>query len=124
MIAGIGTDITDVARIAAKIRQERGFRELVFSPAEIEYCEMKKSSAEHYAGRFAAKEAFLKASGIGLQRSFELHQIEVVNDESGKPGFRLSGTFLRLQDENQWKSVHLSISHIESVATAVVIIEK
>lgn len=60
MITGIGTDLIEVERVAGKINKEEGFRELVFSPAEIAYCETKTNKFQHYAARFAAKEAFLK----------------------------------------------------------------
>jgi len=58
MIAGLGIDIVEVERIAEKIEKDNGFRELVFSANEIAYCESKTYKYEHYAARFAAKEAF------------------------------------------------------------------
>ena len=63
MIAGIGIDMIEVDRVAGKIGKDEGFRELVFSETEIEYCEPKANKYQHYAARFAAKEAFLKAIG-------------------------------------------------------------
>ena len=64
----LGTDLVEVERIAAKIGKEQGFRELVFSPGEIQYCESRTYKFEHYAARFAAKEAFFKALGTGWVR--------------------------------------------------------
>ena len=65
MIFGIGTDLIEVARIAEKMEKKAGFKELVFSADEIIYCEARTFKYEHYAARFAAKEAFLKALGTG-----------------------------------------------------------
>ncbi|MBK7098524.1 MAG: 4'-phosphopantetheinyl transferase superfamily protein [Sphingobacteriales bacterium] len=63
MITGVGIDIIEVERVASKIGKEQGFREMVFSKEEIDYCESKTHKFEHYAARFAAKEAFFKALG-------------------------------------------------------------
>jgi holo-[acyl-carrier protein] synthase len=65
MIEGLGIDIIEVKRVQKRIEAEKGFREYVFSSAEIAYCEKKTNKYEHYAARFAAKEAFLKALGTG-----------------------------------------------------------
>jgi holo-[acyl-carrier protein] synthase len=65
MIFGIGTDLIEIERVADRIEKKTGFRELVFTPNEINYCEAKTFKYEHYAARFAAKEAFLKAIGTG-----------------------------------------------------------
>ena len=95
---------------------------MVFSASEIEYCEKNSHPAEHFAGRFAAKEAFLKALGSGFTISYELNQIIVINDEKGAPYIKLSGVFESL--EKEWNRIHLSISHVKSLATAFVILEK
>lgn len=124
MIIGVGIDMVEVERMAEKVMTSHGFKEKVFSPAEIAFCESKKEKAQHYAGRFAAKEAFLKATGKGLTLGYTLAEVEVVSDELGKPGIRLSGTFLEKAAANNWNKIHLSITHVASMASAVVIIEK
>jgi holo-[acyl-carrier protein] synthase len=125
MIAGIGIDMVSVERIGSKILKENGFREAVFSEAEIEYCEKTADKMQHYAARFSAKEAFLKATGKGLLLGVDVvKNIEVHSDESGKPMIRLSGQLEELKVKAQWTSVHVSLSHEGDNAIAIVIIEK
>jgi holo-[acyl-carrier protein] synthase len=123
MITGIGIDIIEVDRVEEKISRDRGFREKIFSPAEIAFCEKGGKSFEGYAARFAAKEAFLKATGKGLTSGYELSDIEVVNDALGKPELKLYNAFAELADMSGWKKIHVSLSHIKAAACAVVIIE-
>lgn len=123
MIIGVGIDMIEVDRLMAKVNKDNGFRELVFSSNEIEYCESNLKS-ENYAGRFAAKEAFLKATGWGLLLGSNLCDIEIESDERGKPSIRLSGEFKEKAEQNNWEKIHVSISHLKEIACAVVIIEK
>jgi holo-[acyl-carrier protein] synthase len=123
MIVGIGIDMIEVDRVMEKIRKNNGFREKVFSPAEIEFCESNRKS-ENYAARFAAKEAFLKATGFGLMLGNDLSNIEIVNDVNGKPDIVLSGNFKVQAEQNNWNNIHLSLSHVQQMACAVVIIER
>ncbi|HSY60536.1 MAG TPA: holo-ACP synthase, partial [Cytophaga sp.] len=81
MIAGIGVDIVDIDRMKQRIEAGTGFRDHVFSEHEIAYCEKKANSYESYAARFAAKEAFLKAVGCGIDFSIDLKEIGVANNE-------------------------------------------
>ncbi len=124
MIAGLGIDIVEVERIAEKIEKDNGFRELVFSAKEISYCESKTHKHEHYAARFAAKEAFFKALGSGWLNGTAFNEVEIINNEQGKPEIVLLGlthnTVSSLGDFN----IMVSVSHVKSTATAVVIIEK
>jgi holo-[acyl-carrier protein] synthase len=123
MIIGTGIDLIEVERIAMRVGRDSGFRELVFSKAEMDYCDSKATRFEHYAARFAAKEAFLKAIGRGLDSGLSLHEIEVLNDAKGKPEIRLSGqTAIELTSMNI-RFIHVSLSHLKSMATAVVILE-
>src|ERR1700712_1254956 len=92
MVTGIGIDMVEVERIAEKIGKEQGFRELVFSANEINYCEAATHKYEHYAARFAAKEAFFKAIGTGWTNGTAFNEIEIANDEKGKPQLVLLGT--------------------------------
>lgn len=123
MIKGTGIDIAEPGRIAIAIEKERGFRELVFSQNEIAYCESKTNKYQHYAARFAAKEAFFKALGTGWKNNTSFNEVEVFNDLEGKPGIRLlSGTAQTLAHLGEAR-IFVSLSHIPSLATAVVIIE-
>ena len=89
MIAGLGTDMIEVERIKAKIEKDQGFRELVFSELEISYCESMAKKYEHFAARFAAKEAFLKALGTGWASGTAFNEIEILHDEQQLSSFFL-----------------------------------
>ena len=124
MIIGVGIDMVETDRMEEKVRTSTGFKEKVFSKSEIEFCESKKEKAQHYAARFAAKEAFLKATGRGLLLGYNLCDIEVTSDEAGKPGIALHGSFATYAKENNWNKIHLSMTHVKSMASAVVVIEQ
>jgi holo-[acyl-carrier protein] synthase len=123
MITGIGMDMIEVERVTVKISKESGFRELVFSPKEIEYCEKKTNKFEHYAARFAAKEAFLKAAGTGWINETAFNEIQILNDESGKPELVLLGETARWMAQRGSHRILVSMSHLKTMASAVVIIE-
>ncbi len=122
MIVGIGIDMIEVARVEEKIIKENGFRESIFSVSEIEFCESKPNKFQHYAARFAAKEAFLKATGFGLTIGFTLCDIEISNDDHGKPLLTLTGKFKEQATQHKWNKLHVSLTHLKDVASAVVII--
>lgn len=124
MIIGTGIDMIEVERVSVKVAKNNGFKEKVFSSSEINYCEMMVNTAQHYAARFAAKEAFLKAAGGGLALGYDLNEIEVLNDEAGKPQFNLKGNFKLLANQHGWNKIHVSLSHVQAMACAVVIIEQ
>jgi holo-[acyl-carrier protein] synthase len=124
VIKGLGTDIVDVERVKQKIEKPFGFLEKVYSAQEIAICEPKgKSKYESYAGRFAAKEAFLKAAGINWIDQFNFNEIEVLNESSGKPYLKLSGSAMEWARAESVSAIHLSISHTKATATATVILE-
>lgn len=122
MILGIGIDITDIQKIEESIRHE-SFRRKVFTSAERNAAEKFQNQSEHLAGKFAAKEAFMKAIGAGIWQEIGFAQIEVLNDESGKPYLRLSGKAKARLQQIEAKQVHVSISHSAGVAVAVVILD-
>lgn len=124
MIAGLGTDMIEVDRVAAKIKKEHGFREMVFSKNEIEYCEPKANRYEHYAARFAAKEAFFKALGTGWANGTSFNEVEITNSENGRPGLALLGATAELLTELRGCTISVSLSHLKTFASAVVIIER
>jgi holo-[acyl-carrier protein] synthase len=124
MIEGVGIDMIETERVADKISKEQGFREMVFSKNEIEYCEKKTNQFEHYAARFAAKEAFLKAAGTGWRNGTAFNEIEIINTENGKPEIVLSGETKKTLEHIDVKKISVSLSHLKSIASAIVIIEK
>jgi holo-[acyl-carrier protein] synthase len=124
MIAGLGIDIVEVERIAEKIEKNNGFRELVFSANEIAYCESKTHKHEHYAARFAAKEAFFKALGTGWLNGTAFNEVEIINNEQGKPEIALLGLTNSTVNALGNFNIMVSLTHIELTATAVVIIEE
>lgn len=124
MIYGIGTDIVEVQRVEEKIRKGTGFRELVFTPHEIAYCEQQAACYQHYAARFAAKEALLKAMGTGWGNGgVAFNQIEVRNDTAGKPELHLVGDAAGRYTQLNIKQILVSLSHVKATAIAMVIIE-
>jgi holo-[acyl-carrier protein] synthase len=124
MIIGVGIDMIEVDRIAEKVNKDQGFREKIFSPNEIHFCESKANSSENYAARFAAKEAFPKATGQGLTLGYNISDIEVTSDTNGRPSLVLNGTFKQKATECRWNKIHVSLSHLKSIACAVVVIEE
>lgn len=124
MITGVGTDLIEVERVAGKISKEEGFRELVFTPNEIAYCEAMANRFQHYAARFAAKEAFLKAIGTGWVSGIAFNEIEITNDENGKPFLNLIGATSKFLEVRGIGKTWVSLSHLSTICSAVVIIEK
>lgn len=123
-ILGIGLDAIETARIDKLISSKgESFSLRVFTEAEIAYCESKKNRSQHYAARFAAKEAFMKALGTGKQLGISWREIEVDNDELGKPGIRLSGRALEIAQKKGITAIHLSLTHLKEMAIAVVVLE-
>jgi holo-[acyl-carrier protein] synthase len=124
MIAGIGIDLIEVERIQKSIEKNAGFRELIFSANEISYCELKANKFEHYAARFAAKEAFFKAIETGWADGTNFNEVEIINNENGKPEIVLKGTTQKTLSALGIIKILVSLSHLKTLATAVVIIEK
>lgn len=122
MILGIGVDMVEIGRIKASLeRFGTSFSEKLFTDHEIAYCSSKGHPAQHYAARFAAKEAFSKAIATGWAGTFQWKDAEVVNDDAGKPSFRLHGP---TAEQFGHRSIMLSITHTETTAAAFVIIQE
>jgi len=118
-VLGIGTDITEVLRIAQMIeRHGELFIERVYTPAEIDYCRSRKMASQHFAGRWAAKEAVLKALGTGWRRGISWRDIEVTNGGGGRPQAVLCGGTQEMADKMGIRCILVSISHCRSHATA------
>src|SRR6185295_497831 len=119
-ILGHGIDIVETRRIADLLENHgERFLERCFTPAEREYCYSNaKRYFEHLAGRFAAKEAVLKVLGTGWRGGIAWTDIEVLSRPSGQPAIALSGECERIAASLGIKSWHISISHIQTHATA------
>jgi holo-[acyl-carrier protein] synthase len=115
MISGIGIDIIEVSRVQKLGSKSPRFLKRVFTPGEIAYCSKKKNKYQHFAGRFAAKEAFFKALGERIPWK----DIELINLALGKPTLKLKG-------KRPWpfKRTHVSVSHLAEYALAIVILEE
>ncbi|HVP46153.1 MAG TPA: holo-[acyl-carrier-protein] synthase [Bryobacteraceae bacterium] len=124
MILGTGVDLAEVDRIRAAIaRYGRRFIDRIYTPAEIAYVERKANRFERYAGRFAAKEAGMKAIGTGWKRGVRWHDFEVANLPSGRPTLKLHGEAARIADQLGVKLISLSITHTSELGMAHVILE-
>jgi holo-[acyl-carrier protein] synthase len=124
VILGLGIDISEVNRIEAAIgRHGRAFLERVFTPAEIEYCERYRNRFERYAGRFAAKEAAMKALGTGWRGGIRWVDFEVTRLPSGQPTLALHGKARELAERKGVERIALSITHSGNTALAQVIFE-
>lgn len=123
MIFGIGSDIIEVERVGAVVAKGSGFTNRVFTKHEIEYCESKRNKNQHYAARFAAKEAFMKALGTGWSKGIGFDQIEVAHAQSGQPEIILHGKALEFADEMEIIRIHVTLSHLKEYAMATVILE-
>ena len=101
----------------------RALLERLFTPSEIAYCERHRNRAERFAGRFAAKEAAMKALGTGWARGVRWVDIEVVREPSGKPTLKLSGATRAIADQLGVKNIAVTITHDGNTALAQVIFE-
>jgi holo-[acyl-carrier protein] synthase len=124
VIYGIGTDLIEVDRVKKQIESDNGFKERVFTPVEITYCDSKRHRYQHYAGRFAAKEAFMKALGTGWQEGVSFQDIEVVTAPNGKPELKLYNKTSEITNSKYIQSMFVSLSHLASFAMAIVILEQ
>ena len=120
MIVGIGNDLVDLDRFRRVLDRTPGLVERLFTASERDYCHRRTDPTERLAVRFAAKEAVMKAMGVGLG-SIDWHDIEVRRDEDGRPSIALTGRAEVLADEQGIESWRLTLSHSAIVAQAVVV---
>lgn len=124
MIRGIGVDIVKVDRIERAVeRWGDRFLKRIFTPAEIERCQQRARPAQCLALRFAAKEAFAKALGLGMRKGLRWRDIEVVHDHLGKPDLLLHNQAQRLLEAMEASRTWLSLSDERESAVAVVVLE-
>ena len=125
-IFGIGTDIVNIKRVEKSLKiYGNKFKKNIFSRNEIAYCEKKKNPSTFYAKRFAAKEALSKALGLGIRKNIKFKNIEVYNDNYGKPYIKLIGPvdkFLKDKIKNKKYDIFLSLSDDKPLAQATVVI--
>ena len=118
-VLGIGTDIVECLRIANMIEKHQDlFINRVFTPGEIEYCSGRKAATQHYSGRWAAKEAILKAIGTGWSNGIRWTDIEICNQMGGKPYVQLGGAARTIAHSKGISEILISISHCRLFATA------
>lgn len=121
MIFGIGIDIIEIERIQKSIeRFEKIFLNKIYTKTELDYCMSKKNKYQHFAARFAAKEAIAKALATGWSKGFRWKDIEIYNEKSGMPNVRLSGKLNKFLGED--KLLKITMSHSEHYVTCFAII--
>lgn len=118
-IVGIGTDIIECERIEHMLEKHGDvFLKRVYTANEIDYCSGRKAAVQHYAGRWAAKEAVLKALGTGWAHGIQWTDVEVINQPGGKPNIVLGGVAKELSLQQGICEMMISISHCKGYAVA------
>lgn len=121
-IIGMGTDIVECLRIAQMIERHGDlFLTRVFTTNEINYCQARKAATQHFAGRWAAKEAVLKAMGTGWARGISWRDVEIRNEIGGQPRIALGGGARDVCEKQGVVEMKISISHCRHYATATAI---
>jgi holo-[acyl-carrier protein] synthase len=116
----VGTDLIEIARIRRALERYPSFRERCFTEAERAYCDSRPNPAQHYAARFAGKEAIGKALGFGVARAFAWREVEIAGRP--KPGVTLSGRLQARAERVGAGAIDLSMSHSRELATAVCVV--
>lgn len=125
MIVSIGIDIIEVARVREVMRRTPRFTERVFTTRERLYCEGRgAASAKHFAARFAAKEAALKALGTGWSGGIAWHDVEILSQETGAPTLLFHHRAREIFEERGANIAHVSLSHTSEHAVAQVLLER
>jgi len=124
-VAGIGTDLSRASRFTKFLAAgKQGVLERLFTSAERNYALSMRNPAPHLAARFAAKEAFLKALGLGLRDGIAWQDMEVVRNELGAPSLSLVGRAAEIARERGITAIHLSYSHDGDYSVATVVLER
>lgn len=117
-LAGIGVDMVEIARMEKILERRPNFAKRVFTKEERTYCDRMARPAQHYAARFAAREAVLKALGTGFSRGIGFADVSVTRNEAGRPEAVLAGRAREVADELGVREVALSLSYTHDVAVA------
>ncbi len=121
MIFGIGIDIIEISRIKRSIEKfDKFFLNKIYTQTELDYCFSKKNKYQHFAARFAAKEAIAKALATGWSKGFRWKDIEIFNEKSGMPNVTLHGNLEKFLGND--KSLKITMSHSEHYVTCFAII--
>jgi len=123
MVVGIGVDIVEVKRIERALTNGAAMIQRVFTEAEIDYCQQRKNLYQHYAGRFAAKEAALKALGTGWAQGIRWKDVEILSGLGGKPELTLYGKALEVFQKSGATRQLVSITHADVYAVAMVVLD-
>lgn len=124
MIVGLGVDMEEISRLGEAIKRHgQVFLERIFTPAEMAYCQRHRDPVERYAGRFAAKEATMKALGTGWGKGVRWRDIEVTRMPGGRPTIALHGVAREHAERLGAQHISLSITHTGNFALAEVILE-
>lgn len=123
MVVGIGVDIVEVRRITQALQGGDAMAKRVFTEAELDYCWERKNRYQHFAGRFAAKEAALKALGTGWQEGIRWKDVEVVPGERGKPEINFYGKAKEFLEASGAERAVVTITHAREYAVAAVVLD-
>jgi len=123
MIVGLGTDIVGIERVRRLLQRYPNFAPRIFTALEISHCESRADAAQSFAARFAAKEALMKAVGTGWDGKINWQDIEVRNDQRGKPELFVHAGCRALLEQLRVTHIHVSLSHEREYAIACVVLE-
>lgn len=118
----VGLDLIEIERVRRALERYPSFRERCFTKAERAYCDSRPNPSQHYAARFAGKEAVGKALGFGVARHFAWREIEIAGRP--KPAVRLSGRLRKRAEEIGAAGIDLSLTHSRTAAAAVCVVER
>lgn len=122
-LIGIGSEIVECLRVARMIeRHGEQFINRVYTPAETAFCNSRRQTTQHFAGRWAAKEAVLRALGVRNRKSFDWRDIEIRRDENGRLTAAFRGAARDIVEERSVGDIHITIAHCRAIATATAIV--
>ncbi|NUO07642.1 MAG: holo-ACP synthase [Candidatus Brocadia sp.] len=118
----VGIDIIEIKRIEKLFSANEDFLRRVYTEKEVEYCKQKKNKYQHFAARFASKEAMFKALGTGWVGNMKWTDIELLNDEMGRPYLNLYGSVKEMAEKKRINNISVSLSHCRDYAIAQVLL--
>ena len=118
----VGIDIIEIKRIERLFSANEDFLRRIYTEKEVEYCKQKKNKYQHFAARFASKEAMFKALGTGWVGNMKWTDIELLNDEMGRPYLNLYGSVKEMAEKKHIDNISVSLSHCKEYAIAQVLL--